>query len=104
MKLRLFLLFICCSFLAIGINAQGGTWVWMNGSNSAINDTAVFGTKGVPSSDNTPAGLYEAANWIDQQGNFWIFGGVDINGGLNSDLWKYDPYANTWTWVNGPGV
>ena len=92
-----------CSCCAYG---QGGTWVWMNGSNQP-NANAVFGLLGVPDTANTPSELYEAPNWIDAQGNFWIFGGVRHV--LNivdaySDLWKYDPTNNTWTWVKGPGT
>ncbi|MDB5283733.1 MAG: Ig-like, group 2, partial [Bacteroidota bacterium] len=65
-----------------------------------------YGTQGVPSVNNTPPAMYQAAQWTDRQGNFWIFGGLgqDSVYGLKeqSALWKYDITANTWTWVNGP--
>ncbi len=84
---------------------QGGTWVWVKGSDT-VNANAVYGTQGVANAANTPQGLYAAANWIDLQGNFWIFGGnINLTAtGTYSDLWKYDPASNMWTWVNGPGV
>ena len=85
--------------------SQGGTWVWVNGPAGA-NGHAVYGTQGVPSVNNVPPPVYEAANWVDRQGNFWIYGGVVANANSVtevSDLWKYNPTANTWTWVSGPG-
>src|SRR5579871_417713 len=83
-----------------------GTWVWVNGSDS-ICPGGIYGTKGVPSVTNSPPGLYAAANWVDQQGNFWVFGGIDsvLNPSWSySDMWKYDPQNNTWVWMNGPGI
>jgi hypothetical protein len=82
--------------------AQAGTWVWMKGSNSD-NAAANYGAMGVASATNTPPALYEAVNWIDQQGNFWIFGGTNDNIQENDDMWKYNPVNNEWTWVRGSG-
>src|ERR1019366_9530695 len=88
----------------------------MNGSDSVnVNTTGHYGTQGVASVNNYPPGLFQPAHWTDKQGNFWIFGGVRAvwalyPGGANwalpevSDLWKFDPLANTWTWVKGPGA
>ena len=84
--------------------AQGGTWVWMAGGagfQGGYQDTAVYGIKGVPGANNTPPGLYEAPDWIDQDGNLWLLGGEGGWGG--NDLWKYDVTLNMWAWVNGPG-
>jgi N-acetylneuraminic acid mutarotase len=44
-----------------------------------------------------------AVSWMDQNGKFWLFGGISfLNFGtwLN-DLWEYDPATGNWTWVNG---
>lgn len=85
------------------VNAQGGTWVWMNGNN-VYNSTGEYGTQGVPSSENCPQGVYAAAQWTDKEGNFWVFGGVpSYTGILAGDLWRFDPATNMWTWMNGPG-
>jgi N-acetylneuraminic acid mutarotase len=51
-------------------------------------------------------------SWVDARGNFWLFGGDSLAApghysGSTNDLWKYNPDANTWTWVSGddsPGV
>jgi hypothetical protein len=77
-----------------------GEWMWINGSN--ISTVAVFGVQGVSSPANTPPGVYEACEWTDHNGNFWMYGGA--GGGTWADLWKYDPLINEWTWVKGPGV
>src|ERR1044071_7666111 len=74
-----------------------GQWVWEKGSNTP-NPIASYGIQGVPSASNNPPGLYEFNNWVDSQGNLWIFGGLDVNGDVYSDLWKYNPATNDWTW------
>ncbi len=80
--------------------AQGGTWTWVKGSN-AVNDHGNNGTIGISNSANYPEGRYQSVNWIDLNGNFWIFGGLDNSVSPRNDLWKYDPLTNIWTWVNG---
>ncbi len=83
---------------------NGGNWVWISGSNVG-NYTGSFGTQGVASSTNKPPALYEACEWTDLQGNFWLYGGVNAgNSGYYGDLWKFDIVTNLWTWVNGPGT
>jgi gliding motility-associated-like protein len=93
-------------FLSIGIacvlHAQNGVWTWMKGS-SQNNSGAVWGTRGVAAPTNTPPALYETANWTDQQGNFWIFGGIEGNSfNFHNGLWRFEPATNNWTWMNGP--
>lgn len=71
--------------------------------NNTVNQPPVFGTKGVANAANKPGSLYEPGEWTDLQGNFWHFGGSD-NTGFRSDLWKYDPLTNMWTWMKGSGL
>lgn len=88
-------------------NPVSGLWVWVSGSNLS-NQLGIYGTKGIPSVSNIPGGRQNGANWIDQSGNFWLFGGqgndsIDTNVYLN-DIWKYTPNGllpGTWEWVNG---
>jgi N-acetylneuraminic acid mutarotase len=70
-------------------------WTWINGSSTA-NAPAVYGTMGTASTSNTPGARWQAVSWIDSSGNLWLFGGDAYN-----DLWKFNPTANTWTWVGG---
>ena len=74
-------------------------WTWVNGDNT-INNPPVFGTKGVAASTNNPGGRHLSTTWIDNSGNFWLFGGQSNLGDMN-DLWKYDVAANQWTWMSG---
>ena len=76
-----------------------GQWTWMKGAN-ITGQPGVYGTQGVFAPGNTPPSLYEACQWTDLAGNFWIFGGV----GLYSDLWEFKPALNQWAWMKGPGI
>jgi len=81
-------------------------WAWMAGSNTVgpsenrdghAGWPGVYGTLGTPSAANTPGGRESAMNWVDNDGNFWLFGGSGFDsihdwGELN-DLWKYQPVA-----------
>jgi hypothetical protein len=93
-----FLVIVCC-FAGFG---QSGTWVWVNGD-SLFNNAGVWGSQGAASINYYPPSLDRAVQWTDKQGNFWIFGGGGSGDSWGSDLWKYNPLANTWTWVKGPG-
>jgi hypothetical protein len=58
----------------------------------------VYGTQGVADSANTPGAREETtANWVDQQNNLWLYGGLFAP----DDLWKYNIANNEWTWVKG---
>jgi alpha-tubulin suppressor-like RCC1 family protein len=86
---------------------SSGNWTWMGGSNLA-DDAGSFSTQGDSSTSNMPSSRYLAANWVDNEGNFWLFGGYgyDSEGSemeLN-DLWKYNPSSKKWTWVSGPSI
>ncbi len=102
------------------LNPTTNQWTWINGSNTVpcgynvpegvtlcTNPPAVRGTLGVPASTNTPPGGLVAANWMDKQGNFWVFGSLDnfdVTGefeGASSDVWVYIPTTNQWAWMGG---
>ncbi len=100
MKKILLLAYFIGSYL--DTEAQAGTWTWVKGANT-LNAPGIIGTKGVPNATNNPEGRYQAANWIDLNGNFWIFGGgIDSTNLERNDLWKFNPTTREWTWVNGP--
>ena len=96
----LFFYFSCCILHAAF--PQAGEWVWIKGSNTP-NQPGNFGTQGVASPANNPPALYEACEWTDLNGNFWLFGGNNDLGWVG-DLWKYDPVTNEWTWMKGSGL
>ena len=79
-------------------------WAWMAGSYT-VNASGNFGSLGTPASTNVPGSRHEATGWIDNSGNFWLFGGSGFistaaNGELN-DLWEFNLATKTWTWVSG---
>jgi hypothetical protein len=51
-----------------------GNWTWISGNNTG-DLKGIYGTKGVPSPNNVPGSRAYPSNWIDSDGNFWIFGG-----------------------------
>ena len=88
-------------------------WAWMGGSSTMIYENGageysqpgVYGTLGIPSSENIPGGRDSALSWTDKSGNFWLFGGTGAdangNGGPRNDLWQFDPSTSEWTWMGG---
>ncbi len=80
-----------------------GLWTWISGS-ARIAEEGTYGTKGEPDADNVPGARYGSFGWIDSGNNLWLFGGLgydDEYQGLLSDLWRYDPDNETWTWISG---
>jgi hypothetical protein len=71
-------------------------WTWIQGSNTP-NTTAIYGTQNIANANNTPGPRKGAASWKDNNGFFWLFGGIN----KPDDLWKYDPSVNMWTWIKG---
>ena len=80
-------------------------WAWASGSTSSWT-TGTYTGQNVPSSSG-PGGRYAPSQWMDGSGNLWVFGGTGVAAssgsiGFLSDLWRYDPATNEWTWMNGP--
>ena len=90
-------------FYAVFIHAQPGQWTWMNGSNQP-NQSGVYGVQDSFAPGNTPPAFYEAIEWTDLNGNFWLFSGIDINMDVYSDLWEFKPSINQWAWMKGTGL
>ncbi len=88
-------------------NTTTNQWTWVHGAN-AINAAGSYGTQGVAAATNAPCARQSGGFWTDNAGNLWLFGGYNngVVGGqvAFSDLWKYDPTNNMWTWVHGPNV
>jgi len=79
-------------------NPAANQWIWMNGPN-VTNDPGSFGALGQFAPGNNPPSRNMATTWIDNNGNFWLFGGwSNISG---NDLWEYSPALNQWAWWGG---
>src|ERR1039457_1907724 len=94
-KIYILSLFITLTSSLFTLNclAQQGQWIWRSGDSTA-NNQGHYGIQGVFDPANKPPALYEAAEFKDKQGNFWIFGGQDSTSapclGYNT-LWEYNP-------------
>lgn len=99
---RILLLPLLIFYVALA-SAQQGQWTWMNGSDQP-NQPGVYGVQDSFAPGNTPPALYEAIEWTDHNGNFWLFSGIDINMDVYSDLWEFKPALNEWAWIKGPGL
>ncbi len=78
-------------------------WTWMHGDSVAC-AAPVVGTQGTPAAANMPPGLGLLAFWTDASGDFWLYGGMNFCASTRqrySDLWRYNPATNMWTWMKG---
>ncbi|HMK18140.1 MAG TPA: kelch repeat-containing protein [Chitinophagaceae bacterium] len=84
-------------------NPQTNNWVWIKGS-STRNDLGNFGTVTIENVNNTPSARDGFISW-EYMGEFYLFGGsgLDAQGkvGYLSDIWKFNPATNNWTWIGG---
>jgi hypothetical protein len=86
-------------------NTGTGVWTFVSGSNT-VNQTGNYGTLGTPAPTNVPGARQASMCFIDPSGNFWLFGGFDLDSKGNpdalNDLWEYK--GGQWTWVSGANV
>lgn len=92
-------------------NPRSRLWSWEKGSfvPDAGNGppAADYGQQGVEAPSNLPSGRVDAVSWTDNLGLLWMFGGEPKGFAANnylSDLWRFNPYTNNWTWMNGSSV
>ena len=80
-------------------------WTWINGNKSFGYWYGVYGIQNIATPTNVPGGRNNSCSWVDNNGNFWLFGGVgaaaDCSDCLLDDLWRYDVGSKQWTWING---
>ncbi|MBI3136303.1 MAG: T9SS type A sorting domain-containing protein [Bacteroidetes bacterium] len=81
-----------------------GQWTWISGSDLP-DQNGVYGIMGTSSGSNCPGARQASAAWLDNTGNFWVYGGYGFpeTGTHNylNDLWKYDLSLNEWVWISG---
>lgn len=86
-------------------NVTTNEWTWLKGD--TVSDAGgIYGTKGSENLSNKPGARARPVSWLDNSGNFWLFGGDTYdNGDIDfNDLWKYNKVSNQWAWVNGDSV
>ena len=86
-------------------NPSTSAWTWIAGTGPLSSDpnsnVGLYGTEGVFAPGNYPSARYEAAAWIDESGNPWLFGGNGYQSSNLNDLWQYDPATSQWAWMSG---
>jgi len=102
---KIFLLLNFCfiaffSIAQIGINT-GTPWEFLKGDSLVPQSAPVYGNLGTEAEGNRPGRRAKASTWIDGSGYLWLYGGSDATFGGSSDLWKYDPTINQWTFMKG---
>lgn len=87
---------------------DGTNWIWIAGSNQ-FDQPAIYGTKRLSASNNSPGTRTRSVSWLDGQNNLYLFGGVSnewtaisTNFALFNDLWKFD--GTNWVWIGGPNT
>ena len=79
---------------------DGTNWTWVSGANTG-DAAGTYGTQGTAAAGNQPPARQAPAGWLDNSGNFWMFGGFTSGTNGFNDLWKFDPVAKQWTWMSG---
>jgi N-acetylneuraminic acid mutarotase len=58
-----------------------------------------------PSTPGSPGGRQYSTAWTDRQGNFWLFGGLEVDSSGNfcslDDLWEFSPVTGQWALRSG---
>ncbi|MGB7986584.1 MAG: chitobiase/beta-hexosaminidase C-terminal domain-containing protein [Terracidiphilus sp.] len=74
-------------------------WIWMGGS-STVGQPTLWNKVGDSSAGNSLGGRMSSAGWIDNKGNFWLYGGQDSNN-TRDDLWELNSSTGDWNWIGG---
>jgi N-acetylneuraminic acid mutarotase len=79
-------------------------WTWVSGDKT-LNNTGVYGAKGIEDFSNNPGGRKLSGSWTDSSGHFWLMGGFGYpeagTPGLLTDLWRFNPSTGKWAWESG---
>jgi gliding motility-associated-like protein len=83
-------------------NIATNEWTWMKGSNTMqANAIGGSGSTSVPAARDG-----STCSWIDNDDNFWLYGGAGISGSsigtmLMNDMWNFSPSTNNWSHISG---
>lgn len=80
-------------------NPATNEWAWVSGADT-VEDLGDWGTKGEFNISNRPDARTPGAVWIDNNNNFYLYGGASDDGDRN-DLWVFNPTISLWSWVGG---
>ncbi|SNS93585.1 Por secretion system C-terminal sorting domain-containing protein [Ekhidna lutea] len=83
-------------------NPETNQWSILKGVDEAYYSGS-YGTIKVSEASNMPPSRWLMDGALDQDGNFWVFGGGASENPIQwmNDLWMYDPLISEWVWVSG---
>ncbi len=85
-------------------NMSTNEWTWVKGPDS-WDEPGSYGIKGIPDDSNNPPTRRNAATWVDDSNNLWLFGGYQETpyefSNFFNDLWMFNTSTNLWTWMGG---
>ncbi|MCX6185439.1 MAG: beta-propeller fold lactonase family protein, partial [Bacteroidetes bacterium] len=88
-------------------NTSTNQWNWYHGDNNP-NQNGIYGQMGISNPQNKPGSRQSSAYWIDNNNDFWLFGGTGYTtggaGGQLNDLWKFNLGTGNWTWKKGANI
>ena len=90
-------------------SVANNTWTWMSGLQGVGLGGGSAAPEGVESPVNRPTSRSAYTNWQDNDGYFYLFAGWDYNDFTTtyyafdefSEVWRYNPVDNYWSWVAG---
>lgn len=94
-------------------NPSLNQWAWMAGASSNGNGCRLWVYAGrticvQPSTGGSPGGRLSPLAWTDREGNFWLYGGLEIDSSGTfcslDDLWKFNPLTGQWALQGGATV
>jgi N-acetylneuraminic acid mutarotase len=75
-------------------------WVWLKGNSTGL-QPANYGTIGTTATTNDPGARSSGVAFMDDLGNFGMFGGKSGASNYLNDIWKLNPTTLEWTWQKG---
>lgn len=81
---------------------QTHLWTWIGGVENSQQEYNHYGEIGVALPENFPRSRRNAATWVDELGNLWLYGGANFYLSQTfNDFWKYEPSSGIWTLMGG---
>jgi len=80
---------------------ENGMWTFVAGSEGA-DAQSIFGLPRIPDSESYPGARYYCVCWKDNNGHFWIYGGINGEGSFLAETWRFD--GTNWTFWAGSEI
>jgi Galactose oxidase, central domain/Kelch motif len=89
-------------------NTTTNQWIFISGNKNLTypmdsNNGVYPATEGTGGTQYFPRSRCDYLYWVDNEGNFWVYGGYLISHGSDElgDFWKFNPSTNEWFLMTG---